>query len=238
MNSTPKFCDMGKFSGFAGRQVGHDYNKQCEVEFNAIKGFIGTPSRILELGCGLGRMSVYMNWKLGDPNAHFILADANEITHESNISGWNPGRDFYNNMQTTKDFCNENGLDNLSLFDINRDNPSDIGKVDLVYSFLAVGFHFPIEESLPKFWSCLTPNSTLIFGVRQKRYSVVEFADYFEESYLVQSFVNDYPRQTRKQNFLILKGPRDCGPPPVTVRRRGLIANWQFERRFWRRRGK
>ncbi|MFT7620549.1 MAG: SAM-dependent methyltransferase [Planctomycetota bacterium] len=235
MPSTPKFCDMEDFEGLAERQVGHDYNKQCEVEYNAIKGYLGEPKRTLELGCGLGRMSVYLNWKFDNPETHFTLADANEVTHESNISGWNPGRDFYNNLDTTKAFCNKNGLKNLSLFDIHADDVKDIGKIDLLYSFLAVGFHFPIEESLAKFWPCLSPDSTLIFGVRQKRYSIVEFADYFEESYLVQSHISDYPKQTRKQHFLILKGPRDCGPPSTEVRRRGIIANWQFERRFWQR---
>ena len=91
-------------------------------------------------------MSVFANWKLNDDQVHFILADANEVTNKNNISGWNPGRDFYNDMQSTKAFCGENGLKNITLFDINKDDVNDIGKVDLLFSFLAVGFHFPIEE--------------------------------------------------------------------------------------------
>jgi hypothetical protein len=223
LKSPPEFTGLGNFGNFPARQVGTDYNRQSETEYEAIKGFIGNPTHVMDLGCGLGRMSIFVNRKLTRPGVHFVLADASEVTHKDNISGWNPGRDFYNDLQATEIFCNENGLTNITLFDVNKDDVSNIGKIDLLFSFLAIGFHFPIEESLQKFWSCLHADSTLIFGVRQKRYSVRDFADYFNECYLVESTVHDFQKQTRKQHFLVLKHPRSTNPPPLSIRRGRLL---------------
>jgi len=231
MKSTPDFVSLENHWDFARRQVCRehsDFKRQCEVEYAAVNGFIGQPARILDLGCGLGRMSIYLNWQLDNPPVHFVLADANEVTNEENISGWDPGRDFYNKMENTQTFCNDNGLQNLSLFDINRDAVSDIGQVDLLFSFLAVGFHFPLEESLRKYWSCLKSDSTLIFGIRHHRYAIADFSEYFEECYVIESLFCDFQKQTSKQHFLVLKGPRSSEPPAGKLHRHkgGVLKRW------------
>lgn len=228
-----EFVDLSAHAELALRQGGADYVRQSRAEYEAIRGFLGTPRRILELGCGLGRMSVVLHRHFGDERIHFVLADADEVTHADNVSGWDPGRDFYNDLAATKAFCSANGLTNFSLFDLHRGSLDEIGRVDLLCSFLSVGFHFPIEESLHRFWPCLAPDATLIFGVRRDRYGLADFGDHFEKVHLVQGFASDYARQTRKQHFLVLERPRPGPPPPA--RRKHAIARAFAARDFWKR---
>ena len=60
-------------------------------EYSAIEKYIKKPKIILDLGCGLGRMSIFLNWKLQDPDIHYILADGTCNEKPTKIKyGWNP----------------------------------------------------------------------------------------------------------------------------------------------------
>jgi len=160
------------------------YNKLTEAEYESFKEFIGQPQRILELGCGLGRMSVYINKQL-DYEPEFILADFDEISKKIKY-GWNPGNIFYNKLETTRQFCIENNLRRFEIFNLAERNISELKNVDLVISVMSVGFHYPIEQYMKTLLNITTQDVVMIFGVRKINavhvYNTDSFKKYFQKT--------------------------------------------------------
>lgn len=189
------------------------YRRQSEWEFDAVGPHLPRPRRVLDLGCGLGRSTVYLNACLRDPDVEYVLADTSASTDRTPIAGWNPGEDFYNDLEWTEEFVRLNGVGRFRTFDLRRDDWSSLGKVDLVMSFLAVGFHFPIEGVLDRLLQVATPDSTMVFGVRIGRYGPWSFRDRFHEVRLVRGRPG-HP-SAAKERFLVLRRPRATAPGPV-----------------------
>jgi SAM-dependent methyltransferase len=133
------------------------------------------PKNILELGSGIGRMSVYLknyyNWN--DTNLYLLDGYGEKI-----VAGITSelGNNFYNSMEATKEFCLANNIKEDKLFLINGtkifNNECMLGdfikdvKFDLIYSFAAVGFHWTLEYYLTNLYNNLSDNCYLIFQTR------------------------------------------------------------------------
>lgn len=125
------------------------------------------PSNVLEIGSGIGRASVYLfkyfNWN----NTNFYLLDGNSGDKQvSGISNNGIGS-FYNSLDATREFCLSNGITNLYLLNAEKEDWKKIDvKFDICYSFLAVGFHWPVSLYLNIIYEMLVDNALLIFGIR------------------------------------------------------------------------
>jgi len=161
------------------------YQTVCESEWDVIKDYIGNPKTILELGCGLGRMSVYINGMLDDDSIKYILADSNGSPHGKIKFGWNPPKQrYYNNLEMTRKFCDMNGLNNYEIVNL-KQIKSQVLSVDFVMSFLSVGFHYPIESYMDWLLKILNEGGNMIFGVRKNKYSDHKFEKYFNKCIII-----------------------------------------------------
>ena len=194
-----KFADLAKKQVTGLAKDPECYDQISRAEYNAIKDCIGKPHTILDLGCGLGRMSIYLG-KQFEHEAKYILADANIVSENLNY-GWKPGEEYYNDLTLTAEFCRINGLKNFKTFDILAGNLTDLQDVDLVMSFLSVGFHYPIEEYMDDLLKISTENCTMVFGIDKRRniYDLNSFSEYFETRKIVPTEYN------RKEQILILE---------------------------------
>jgi SAM-dependent methyltransferase len=162
------------------------YNKLSKSEYESFKEFIGNPQKILELGCGLGRTSVYINKQL-DYEPKFILADYDEISKKIKY-GWNPGHIHYNKLETTRQFCIDNDLKRFEIFNLAERNLSELENVDLVISVMAVGFHYPIEQYMETLLNITTQDVIMIFGVRKINAIHVYDTDSFKKHFQKTTF--------------------------------------------------
>lgn len=144
----------------------------CQVrsmlEWEAIQDYFSSETRtVLDLGCGVGRMSVWINWQLQN-NAKFFLADRS-IVSEDVTGGFPAKEEWYNDLAMTKLFATTNGLDNCETVDlVRREALLDLPPLDIMMSIAAVGYHWPIET-----WLDILEQmdiKTLIFTVRPGRY--------------------------------------------------------------------
>ncbi len=176
-------------------------------EYELFKDFVGMPKNVLELGCGLGRMSVYLNSKLQDPSIHYILADTSYVSEDIKF-GFNNAESYYNDLSLTEKFVREHGMTNFEIFDIRERNLNTLSNIDFVMSFLSVGFHSKIEEYIEDLLQITTSDCTMVFGVRRNKYFRKSFRDYFNERYL---FENQFfaAGRTTKENILILREKND-----------------------------
>ena len=201
-----KFSISDEFRYFAGRQITQIkvdpdfYLKMSESEYKAIKDHIGTPKEILELGCVLGRMSIYINYKL-DYDPYFILAD---VTKESKKIkyGWDPENSYYNSLELTDKFAKLHGLSNFKTHNLLAEDLNQYKNIDLVMSYLAVGFHYPIDQYMSTLLKITSDDCTMVFGVRRGKYNISDYEKYFSNIFVKKNTVDT------KEDLLILKGKR------------------------------
>jgi SAM-dependent methyltransferase len=127
------------------------------------------PKNVLEIGAGLGRVSVFLNNWLNWKTTNFYLLDGN--SGNTQIAGMHETlrKDYYNSIEATKVFCTINGIkeDHLFLIDAEKSWKATLDvKFDLCYSFKSMGFHWPITPYLVDLYQFMNPGAYLIFEMR------------------------------------------------------------------------
>ncbi len=124
------------------------------------------PNCVLDMGCGIGRIGVYLFKKYEWKYTRFILADGD--SGEKQLAGMRTGKDdFYNSMAVTYEFCEANGMSNVELLNLEEQGWSAMQSVpNLVVSFYAFGFHWPIDYFLDSIYLRLGESCLLLFGMR------------------------------------------------------------------------
>lgn len=183
------------------------YHDLSYHEFSQIKMHvdIGRPKVVLELGCGLGRGSIFLNHLLKDDSVQYILADRHGRT--KNTGAYNPKNDeYYNDLSLTEDFCRINGIKNIKTFDTEQDDWESIPKADFIFSLCSFGMHVSIHRYIDRIISASNPDSTAVFGVRGNDYGRHSFADRYGVTQFHRGVVvNKFPQE----DWLILKNPGD-----------------------------
>lgn len=163
------------------------------------------PKVVLDVGAGIGRASVYFhhryNWK--DTLFYLLDGDGGETQYDELRS---KDGEYYNSFECAQTFCEANEL-NYRQVDANGEWEELITEpIDLVYSFLAIGFHWPLFFYLSRLYDILNPGTILIFGTRnrdkekwvRKQLSSIDGKQYV----LVDAFIDE--RRTRS-SVIILK---------------------------------
>ena len=130
-----------------------------------------SPHNVLELGCGLGRMSVFLKNYFNWIKTKFYLYDG-DSEQELISDPWGGKNDhivkgsFHNNLKLTKEFCLLNGIQEKQIVLINAEeeflNLLEV-KFDLICSFLAIGYHWPIISYLDIIYQLINQNGIIIF---------------------------------------------------------------------------
>lgn len=179
------------------------YHSLAEIEFSNFHEHIGNPESVLEVGCGLGRGTIYLNELLKDQNVSYTLADRTGYTE--NTGAFNPAQDeYYNDLNLTKEFCELNGVSNIETFDTELDDWGNLKKFDLIFSVCSFGMHVKIERYMDRLLSVSKPTTTMIFGVRSP-YDQNSFAGMFDEIIYKQ---DNSGKNLTRENWLILKKPK------------------------------
>jgi SAM-dependent methyltransferase len=141
-------------------------------EINMVQEYFAkaSPENVLELGCGLGRVSLgfykrFKTWR----DTEFWLLDGN--SGDKQICGVDSSDgSYYNDLHVTLEFCYINGMpdEHINLINMEDKHPFDevFIKFDFVYSFLAIGFHWPIDWYLKRIDPFIRSGTILIFGIR------------------------------------------------------------------------
>ncbi len=143
-----------------------------EKELEAFKDKVKKPKTILDLGCGLGRMSVYLYHICNLIDSKFILADGNSFPPKINnkMFGFSRKKRFYNSLHQTRMFCEHHNLGHFELFNLEEKDISELSNIDFVMSFLSVGYHFPLEDYIHSLLKISSNDCVMVFGVREGLY--------------------------------------------------------------------
>lgn len=181
------------------------YHKLSAFEFEQIQSFLGQPKKVLEVGSGLGRSSVFVNHLLKDDSIEYVLADRHGFPN-GNTGAFAPEKDeFYCDLDQSIAFAKLNGIKNVSKFDTELCDWNSVKNVDLILSTCSFGMHVPIERYMDRMIATCNHGATMIFGTRSANYGPNSFRDLFEEV-IFQPGINRMPHYPL-ENWLILRSP-------------------------------
>ena len=161
------------------------------------------PKYVMDIGAGVGRASVWLMRKYGWRHTNFIFLDGD--TGKKQVEGIRKKKgEYYNGWQEAHMFCWENGLNKMT--NVLPKQLEGIGyKFDLIYSFLAIGFHWKIDMYLNNLYPLCNKDTLLIFGLRgteKKAWIEGQIEKIDPKKYKVLKLVHK-PTQTR-ESVLVL----------------------------------
>jgi hypothetical protein len=157
------------------------------------------PDTVMDLGCGLGRTSVMLDIFWGHSETTYTMVDAKDRIDENLVGGWRPDHpEWCCNLDRTLDFMTANHIpaSRISLLPLSLPW-GPFWKWHLIISTLAVGFHWPIEDWLPRLRPVCHDETRPIFGVRHAKYNGDSQFDGFE--------VVGFAESGWKEDFLCLR---------------------------------
>lgn len=140
-----------------------------QSEFETIRASLGarSPKRIADIGCGYGFFSFLAGFEFG---SELLLVDIEENDHRH--FGFASEGAAYSSLERAVQFLVANGISNEKISVVNpvETEITSSGKVDLVISLLACGFHFPVETYMDYFSNNVVSGGKIILDIRQRKF--------------------------------------------------------------------
>ena len=178
---------------FQNQKLNESVQNLFEQEYDIIKNFLPPKaSNILDIGCGLGILNIFLNRKYNSkPN--FFLIDKNKIDLKIKY-GFSENYESYNSLNETKKILLANNILNEQIFLKNAEENIDISeKIDLVLSLKSMAFHYPLENYLELFNKVCDENTEFIFDFSSEKYNETELEKYFSKVEIIYEEVSQHP---------------------------------------------
>ena len=146
----------------------HDYSVFSQVLLNKLIVDKQLAGDILDIGCGVAGIDVFLNEHYKNNSPDFYLLDKTEIEKKV-FYGLKDKAAFYNSLPVAKKLLIENGVkeEKIHTQEVGEDNKIKFGKkFDLVISLISWGFHYPVSTYLDQVYEMLNSGGTLIIDVR------------------------------------------------------------------------
>ncbi len=155
-------------------QIFQSYSVVMEREYESIKPHL--PSKletIMGIGPGVAGLEVFLSWHCSFenmPEPHIVLIDKTGV--DPIHFGFQKEAAAYNSLATSKKTLIENGHGSGAVETVEAELAAGLinryrGKVTLVTSLIAWGFHFPVDTYLDLVFDLLEPGGRLIIDVRK-----------------------------------------------------------------------
>ena len=148
-------------------------------EFETFKKYLpNSVENIMDIGCGLGIINIYLN-EFFEKKPVFFLLDKNKVDRKITY-GFSSNYESYNDLNETKNILLENNIDTscMYLFDVEKQFVIT-KKMDLVISLKSMGYHYPINTYIELLRNCCTKDTVFIFDIGDNQY---------DENYLKKIF--------------------------------------------------
>lgn len=140
--------------------------RMIQTEFEQLTPLLDElrPTKIADIGCGYGFFDLYAHARYG---CDLLLIDIEK--NQQRHFGYEEEAAAYSNLHTARNLLIANGVPPEQVTTWNPqagDDLDDGQKPDLAVSFLACGYHFPVDMYLPFFRFGVAPGGTLLLDVR------------------------------------------------------------------------
>lgn len=182
-------------------------NGSCWGEYRALAPFLDDlrPAKVLDIGPGLGRSTVFFKKQLGWQKVPFDLYEGSGSSTKYTKAGPRFDDSFCGDFDALRSILAFNEIEGYELFDARELGASLAalpGPYDLVYSFYAVGFHWSIGPFLDEILDLMTDRSLGLFTLHD-RFS--DFSELGANPYRVVEFRGSWPRGRWSRMLILAK---------------------------------
>ena len=146
------------------------YKNDMRLEYLSIVKFLPKScSTILDIGCGLAGIDIFLHRHYQDNSPVFYLLDKT-YTEKNVYYGFKSKGAFYNSLKIAQKMLINNGLSlqNIQTLEANENNEINIdGKIDLIISLISWGFHYPVSIYLNRVYNILNNGGSIILDMRK-----------------------------------------------------------------------
>jgi len=185
-------------------------NGLCWGEYRALEPFCRglEPSKVLDIGPGLGRSTIFFKKHLGWQQVPFHLYESTGSATKYTKAGPRFDDSFCGNLEVLESILTYNEIENFEIFDAQSmaGNLAALpGPYDLIYSFFAIGFHWSIGHFLDELLGLMTDRSIGFFTLHDR---FEDFSELGNTPYRVVEFQGSWPRG-RWSRILVLAKNED-----------------------------
>lgn len=194
------------------------YSLLSKIEYNHYKNHLPlNPKNIMDYGCGLGRVGIYLNHVYNNDNINFHFVDADGVSNNQQKTGGIYDKEdiYYNDLKMTEEFCHKNNVKNVNTYDYRYTDWNKVDKMDLIISCCSVGVHVPIEKVLDNMLKISSKDCVFIFSTRTNKNKFPEYArmnidynylkKYFDEIEFIEGIYEKNLPKLPEFDFLICK---------------------------------
>ncbi|MCP4201980.1 MAG: hypothetical protein GY769_08610 [bacterium] len=171
-------------------------NGLCWGEYRALEPYVKglTPSRVLDIGPGLGRSTIFFKKLMSWQSVPFHLYEGTGSSTKYTKAGPRFDDSFCGNLEMLRSILTYNQIENFEIFDAQTMGSSlaDLpGPYDFIYSFFAIGFHWSIGHFLEELLDLMHQRSVGAFTLHD-RFS--DFSELGNTPHRVVEFLGSWPR--------------------------------------------
>lgn len=146
-----------------------DQNGACWGEYEALAPLFRSmlkPTKILEIGPGMGRSLVFFSKKLGWERSEIHAYEGEGSSTKYTILGPRFEDSYCGNLSALRSVLEFNDIRNVTVHNARDARLVDLpGPYDLLYSFYSIGFHWSLEPFLDDLLTLLHDRSIAVFTV-------------------------------------------------------------------------
>jgi SAM-dependent methyltransferase len=171
-------------------------NGSCWGEYQALEPFCRglEPTKVLDIGPGLGRSTIFFKKHLGWQRVLFHLYEGTGSSTKYTQAGPRFDDSFCGNLEVLRSILAHNEIENFEIFDAQSMDSrlAELpGPYDLIYSFYAIGFHWSIGHFLEELLGLMTDHSIGFFTLHDR---FEDFSELGETPHRVVEFLGSWPR--------------------------------------------
>lgn len=159
-------------------QIGLEYWKSCQRDYEQVKRVITPGDSILDIGCGLAGADLII--KRNVPNVDIVLFDLDRVDAAVKY-GYSREPSAYNTRQAVEEFYQLNGADAPIYV---SEYPAAM-QFDVIMSLISYGFHYPVETYLDQVMATLRPGGRLVLDIRKDSGQVKLLRQFFPNVALI-----------------------------------------------------
>jgi SAM-dependent methyltransferase len=134
-------------------------------EFLELQGLIRrfAPRRIADIGCGYAIFDLYAWHATG---CELLLIDIEET--EQRHFGFESEGAGYSSLETARRFLTDNGVPDSAIrtWNPSQEDMPALAPLDMVFSFLSCGFHYPVDMYMPFFELAVRKGGAVVLDLR------------------------------------------------------------------------
>ena len=168
---------------------------KIKEEFETIKKYLpDNVKNIMDIGCGIGLIDIFLNNYFTDCQKFYLL-DKNNIDSKI-VYGFSDNYESYSIANITKNFLINNNIQEqkLNLIDVSKNFSIKPNSVDLCISLVSMGYHYPFSTYLETIKNASNSNTVFIFDIATEYQDINNLREHFRDIQIIEKTDLKHPR--------------------------------------------